>query len=63
MMDEEHGRRIDTLKMVLDSICKVYRHARPEGIVSVKFLNHPQGRKNVKSSAILDDHPWEGVTR
>ena len=62
-MDEEEGKRIETLKVVLDSICKVYQHARSDGIVSVKFVNALQGRKNVKNSAILNDHPWEGVTR
>ncbi|KAF8533322.1 hypothetical protein BDD12DRAFT_498412 [Trichophaea hybrida] len=32
-------------------------------MVSVKFLNCPQGRKNVKNANVLDNHPWDGVTR
>ncbi|KAF8246235.1 hypothetical protein K440DRAFT_602803 [Wilcoxina mikolae CBS 423.85] len=63
MFDEEDGKRRETLKRVLENICRIYKLARPEGIVSVKFLNCPQGRKNVKNADFLDNHPWNGVTR
>jgi hypothetical protein len=45
------------------NIYRIYKLARPGSMVSVKFLNCPQGRKNVKNANVLDNHPWDGVTR
>ncbi|KAF8533703.1 hypothetical protein BDD12DRAFT_913926 [Trichophaea hybrida] len=63
--EEEEERRIGTLVRVLQGVCEVYGHANPTGVVSVKFLNFPKGRKNVTSSKLkfMDSHRWGGVTR
>ena len=62
---EDDGRRKKTLKKVLDAIAEVYELARDEGIMSIRYLNGRQGRKDVTRDKVEDLHnaiQYNGVT-
>lgn len=62
---EDGGNRKDMLKKVLEAIADVYELAREEGIVSVRFLNNPTGRKDIKKADVAGLHAeiqYDGVT-
>jgi hypothetical protein len=66
MKYEENGERIKTLQKTLDNIANVYGLARDQGIITVRFLNAPQGKKNVTVKtvkSVLKNHNYGGVTR
>lgn len=47
----EHKR---ILANTMKEICKIYSLANTDGIKAVRFLNHRQGKKNVKLSGVSD---------
>jgi hypothetical protein len=60
------GVRSTTFQKKLQAIAEVYVHARPEGILSVSFLNDNRGRKNVRPGDVqtmIEKHTWRGVSR
>jgi hypothetical protein len=64
--DDGPGVRVGTLEKTLHAIADIYIHARPDGILSVRFLNDNKGRKNVKPESvytIIKNHTCRGVTR
>lgn len=66
MKYEENGERIKTVQKTLDNIANVYGLARDQGIITVRFLNAPQGKKNVTVKtvkSVLKNHNYGGVTR
>lgn len=66
MKYEENGERIKTLQRTLENIASVYGLARDQGIMTVRFLNAPQGKKNVTGKTVktvLKGHNYGGVTR
>jgi hypothetical protein len=66
MKGKQGGKRINTLTEVMRCICRVYVHARAGGVMSVKFFNEPQGRKDfteAKVAKLTTYSPWKGVTR
>jgi hypothetical protein len=63
---EENGKRIETLRRMLEEVAVLYTHTREDGIVSVRFLNARRGRKNVKIPSIdtmVSNIAFRGVTR
>ena len=52
----DDGRRKETLKKVLEAVADVYKLARDRGIVSVRFLNAPRGRKDIRAADITSLH-------
>jgi hypothetical protein len=66
---EEGGERIKTLKKVLKEVAAIYENARDEGILSIKFLNASQGKKDVTTPKLnaepgpLSHIRWSGITK
>lgn len=50
---ENVGRK-KTLKKTLEEITKIYDLANATGILSVRFINHKQGKKNVTNKKVED---------
>lgn len=66
MVCHQRGDRIKQLQRLLNTIASVYSLAREQGIVSVRFLNAPKGKKNVNDETVktvLKDHDYLGITR
>lgn len=66
MKYDEGGVRIKTLQKILNNIADVYGLARENGIVTVRFINAPQGKKNVTPKTVrnvIKNHNYGGVTR
>lgn len=65
--DPAPDKRRQTLNMVLQHVCEVYECTRPQGVLSVKWFNDRQGRKDVTKAKAegdqLKNHPCSGVTR
>jgi hypothetical protein len=60
------GVRLTTPKKILQAIAEMYVHTRPEGILSVSFLNGNRSRKNVRPGDVqtmIEKHTWRGVSR
>lgn len=61
----EGGRRKEKLRDVLSAIAEIYGLAREQGIVSVRSLNGPRGRKDVTLDKVAGVHSkivYGGVT-
>lgn len=54
MIYEEGGRRIKDLHKLLNAVAEIYTLARGRGILSVKFINHPKGKRNVRPEGVDD---------
>jgi len=66
MATEDGGKRISTLLKVLEAVAGVYELAREGGIMSVRYLNGRQGRKDVTTAKVDEVHAsirYNGVTR
>lgn len=66
MVYEEKAIRIKQLQRVLNNFARVYTLARDNGIVSVRFLNAPKGKKNVNTVTVktcIRGHDYGGVMR
>lgn len=66
MSTSESGTRIATLQRVMETITSVYDLANPNGILSVRWLNGAQGKRNVtqnKVAEMLGSHNYYGVTQ
>lgn len=66
MADEEEGKRIDTLKATMEQITTVYGLAKPEGLLSVRFINATKGFKNIdrqRVDHVMKDRTFWGTTR
>ncbi|KAI5851644.1 hypothetical protein DFP73DRAFT_629072 [Morchella snyderi] len=62
---QENAKRIATLERTLQQIADIYTLANPTGIKSVRFLNHRQGKGNVKKEdvpAVIGRCAWIGLT-
>jgi hypothetical protein len=64
MYDWPGGERRANLGKVLVEVTKIYTLARSDGIVSVRFFNNREGRKNVtpQKGDILSDITCTGLT-
>lgn len=63
---DEDGDRILTLERILNAIASVYGLARDQGILRIRFLNAPKGKKNVTAKTVktvLRDHDYGGVPK
>ena len=61
----EGGLRKEKLRDVLNAVAEIYGLAREQGIVSVRSLNGPRGRKDVTLNKVADVHNkivYGGVT-
>ena len=66
MIYEEGGKRKDTLVHFIDQITKIYTMANESGILALRFMNSPRGKKNWKGESLkgyLDRHEYGGLTR
>ncbi|KAG0641319.1 hypothetical protein HOY80DRAFT_902534 [Tuber brumale] len=65
MIYEEGGKRKKTLVQYVDNITEIYSMAKGSGILAMRFMNGPKGKRNWtgKSQEYLDQHKYGGVTR
>ncbi|KAG0128936.1 hypothetical protein HOY82DRAFT_506254 [Tuber indicum] len=66
MIYEEGGARKKTLIQYVDSITKICAMAKESGILAMRFMNGPKGKRNwtgESSQEYLDQHKYGGVTR
>jgi hypothetical protein len=62
---QENAKRIATLERALQQVADIYTLANPSGIKSVRFLNHRQGKANVKKEdvpGVIGRCAWIGLT-
>lgn len=62
----DNPRKQEILKLTLDAIIDIYSLANSTGVRSVRYLNHPQGTKNVTKqdiTEILDRMAYSGLSR
>ncbi|KAI5841682.1 hypothetical protein BZA05DRAFT_210917 [Tricharina praecox] len=65
MYTDDDGARVKTLHTLLKAVAEVYELAREEGIMSVRYLNGRQGRKNVTKAKVDEVHKairYHGLT-
>lgn len=65
MYTDDDGARVKTLHTLLKAVAEVYELAREEGIMSVRYLNGRQGRKNVTKAKVDEVHEairYHGLT-
>lgn len=61
----QKGARKATLKKTLDEVTKIYDLANENGLLAVRFINTPKGRKSVVNSkveSIFDGRKYDGTT-
>ncbi|KAG0128934.1 hypothetical protein HOY82DRAFT_671393 [Tuber indicum] len=66
MIYEEGGKRKETLVKYIDNITEIYSMAKELGILAMRFMNGPKGKRNwvgESSKEYLDQHKYGGVTR
>ena len=65
MINEENGKRKETLIQFIDHITEICSMANESGISALRFMNSRGGKKNWtgKSKDYLDHHSYGGVTR
>ena len=66
MESEENGRRKEILIKFIDHITEIYSMANESGILAMRFMNSPRGKKNWKGKSLedyLDRHEYGGLTR
>ncbi|CAZ79525.1 unnamed protein product [Tuber melanosporum] len=66
MIDEEGGKRKETLVKYIDNITEIYSMAKKSGILAMRFMNGPGGKKDwtgESSQEYLSQHIYGGVTR
>lgn len=66
MKYDQGGKRIKILQRLLNAIASVYSLAREKGILTARFLNASQGKKNITARAVktvVNGHEYGGVTR
>jgi hypothetical protein len=66
VINEEGGRRRETLIKYVDNITRIYKLANPKGILAIRFMNRAKGKMNYvaeSSEEYLNAHDYGGVTR
>lgn len=66
MNNEQDGARKGTLKRTLEEITKIYDLANKTGIMSLRFIDNPRGRKNVvysKVDRVFQGRAYNGIRR
>lgn len=66
MIYDQGGERIKILQRLLNAIASVYSLARENGILTARFLNAPQGKKNITPrtvKTVMKGHDYAGITR
>ena len=59
------SKRKKTLIQFIDHITTIYSMANEKGILAMRFINGPKGRRNWtgESGRYLSDHSYSGLTR
>jgi len=65
MIREENGERKKALIQFVDHVTEIYSMANESGILSMRFINGGEGKKNWtgESQEYLDHHSYGGVSR
>lgn len=61
----QKGARKATLKKTLEEVTKIYDLANENGLLAVRFINYPRGRKSVVNSkveGIFENRKYDGTT-
>lgn len=66
MLYDQSGERIHILQRLLDAIASVYSLASESGVMTARFINTAQAKKNITAQtvkSVISGHDYGGITR